>query len=573
MTRHAATMTVIVLIASLAAEASWADEQNPAGKELPRPRLTLSREVTFFTEPLAPDGLIDYAAALNARHGQGVTPENNAAVALLRAMGRGDMDEKEFAELCQRLGIDVLPDEGDYFVSSDKFFEEMREAFDRDKAATARQLKMTPTQLRKQLDVGTDWVETYERCQQSPWTADDEPILAAWLKHNAKPLQRFSDGSELRRFYVPCKSGTGINGLSDTTVSISAMRISDSLRVRAMLRVSDESTTSQAWSDTLVLRRWATRLADGGMLIDQSLGLYLQRAAAANAVRVLTHGAYKSDALVTMERQWNAIGDETTLVSSFAISERCFILEAMNSVARGSPKSEFLEAYPRVAAEFQAFRRHRAARCMSALLIDVNATYRGINAVYDDLERIARLPTFRERIRAVEQLQIRTDHRASPRNVAITLFTIPWLDLPARRTAVGQLLSGTMTSQTIPVMTHSLSVEQTRRTEIRLVPAVFALARHRAAHGAYPERLDQLVPAFLDKLPADDFGDGPLKYQRRDDGAFELYSVGLNGKDDGGRSKEPLVDTTATAAEETSGDSDETGVDDDDLVIRIGGIR
>ncbi len=35
---------------------------------------TISKETTRFTEPLKPDGTVDYAAALNARNSQGLKP-------------------------------------------------------------------------------------------------------------------------------------------------------------------------------------------------------------------------------------------------------------------------------------------------------------------------------------------------------------------------------------------------------------------------------------------------------------------------------------------------------------------
>src|SRR5262245_33592389 len=53
----------------------------------PKGKFTISKETTYVTGPLDKDGYIDYAAALNERLGQGVTPENNANVLLWRAMG------------------------------------------------------------------------------------------------------------------------------------------------------------------------------------------------------------------------------------------------------------------------------------------------------------------------------------------------------------------------------------------------------------------------------------------------------------------------------------------------------
>jgi hypothetical protein len=58
-----------------------------------------------------------------------------------------------------------------------------------------------------------------------------------------------------------------------------------------------------------------------------------------------------------------------------------------------------------------------------------------------------------------------------------------------------------------------------------------ALERHWLRHRAYPERLDALVPEFLDRIPHDLFDGQPMRYRREGEG-FVLWSVGFDGKDD-----------------------------------------
>jgi hypothetical protein len=61
-----------------------------------------------------------------------------------------------------------------------------------------------------------------------------------------------------------------------------------------------------------------------------------------------------------------------------------------------------------------------------------------------------------------------------------------------------------------------------------------ALERCRLANGQFPDQLQALVPKFLDKVPQDVISGNPLIYRRTDNGQYVLYSVALNGKDDGG---------------------------------------
>ncbi|MDQ3621381.1 MAG: hypothetical protein M3463_02690 [Verrucomicrobiota bacterium] len=74
------------------------------------------------------------------------------------------------------------------------------------------------------------------------------------------------------------------------------------------------------------------------------------------------------------------------------------------------------------------------------------------------------------------------------------------------------------------------------RTEAlaRLAWTACALERYRLAHGRYPQSLAPLAPQFIAAVPRDVIDGGELKYRRTNDDRFVLYSIGWNGKDDGG---------------------------------------
>lgn len=77
--------------------------------------------------------------------------------------------------------------------------------------------------------------------------------------------------------------------------------------------------------------------------------------------------------------------------------------------------------------------------------------------------------------------------------------------------------------------------ERTLTTRLALARTGLAVAHHLAEHGAYPETLESLVPAYLDAVPEDLYADGdPVLYRRAETGAI-VYSVGPSGRDQGGR--------------------------------------
>jgi hypothetical protein len=63
---------------------------------------------------------------------------------------------------------------------------------------------------------------------------------------------------------------------------------------------------------------------------------------------------------------------------------------------------------------------------------------------------------------------------------------------------------------------------------------VIALELWHRRHGAWPDRLDQLVPDLLPQVPPDRIDGQPLRYVVRD-GKPILYSLGVDRQNEGGR--------------------------------------
>jgi len=71
-------------------------------------------------------------------------------------------------------------------------------------------------------------------------------------------------------------------------------------------------------------------------------------------------------------------------------------------------------------------------------------------------------------------------------------------------------------------------------TERSMTICTIALKRYALAHGKCAASLDSIVPEFLKSVPVDYMDGQPMKYRLNADGSFLLYSVGEDGKDDGG---------------------------------------
>lgn len=71
-------------------------------------------------------------------------------------------------------------------------------------------------------------------------------------------------------------------------------------------------------------------------------------------------------------------------------------------------------------------------------------------------------------------------------------------------------------------------------TACRIVVTAVALKRYQLKHGRLPAKLAELTPEFLASAPIDPMDGKPLHYRQNSDGTFLLYSVGDDGRDDGG---------------------------------------
>jgi hypothetical protein len=97
---------------------------------------------------------------------------------------------------------------------------------------------------------------------------------------------------------------------------------------------------------------------------------------------------------------------------------------------------------------------------------------------------------------------------------------------------------GVLTALLAPATQNVVTAASEADAERLLARTALALAAFKAKTGAYPDKLDALVPDFLPRVPLDPFSGRPLRL-KRDGAGLVVYSVGRDLKDDGGRAAEP----------------------------------
>ena len=120
--------------------------------------------------------------------------------------------------------------------------------------------------------------------------------------------------------------------------------------------------------------------------------------------------------------------------------------------------------------------------------------------------------------------QLRTRSRTNPWNQLLEEWNTDDLDLPT---------IGIFGRMLIPALDRTLTRAMEAQIRIHIVKTSIALERHFLKHQSYPQTLQEMKREFPQATINDPMIDEPLKYQRTNDG-YEIYSVGINGKDEKG---------------------------------------
>ena len=86
-----------------------------------------------------------------------------------------------------------------------------------------------------------------------------------------------------------------------------------------------------------------------------------------------------------------------------------------------------------------------------------------------------------------------------------------------------------------PAFERAYDPEWRLRTRIGTARAAIAAELFRHAHGTLPQRLEELVPEYLDEVPPDLYCGKSVHYHIRENGGFVVYSCDQDGMDNGGK--------------------------------------
>jgi RNA polymerase sigma factor (sigma-70 family) len=500
------------------------DERPKSTRAAPRQansksKFTLSKETTGITGPLDKDGYVDYETALNEGLREGVTPERNANVLLLKALGPRPQGAAMPAGFFRWLGAPEPPERGEYWIDLSRY---AREALGLGPGGRINEL-----------------LDRQGRAARGPWVGKDHPEIAAWLKANEKPLAAALEASGRPDYYNPLVSrksgGEGWYSLIGALVpNVQAYReLAAALCARAMLHAG-EGRFEEAWQDLLACHRLGRLIARGGTLIEFLLGVGIGQAAGDAGLALLGRARPTAGQARAWLRDLRRLPPVPPVADKVDRGERFTFLNTVLLVRRGGIKAlrliEGVEEGPgRPGPKGPDPETPRAV--IDAL--DWDALLRAGNRWFDRevaaLRARDRPAREKELQRIDEELQALRKGAGSPGDV---IEIIRGGKAPAEEVSrrLGDALPGAVLLPIRRVLRVADRAEQARRN----LHVAFALAAYHAERGRYPEKLDALAPGCLEEVPDDLFSGRALLYRPSAQG-YLLHSVGVNGLDEQGR--------------------------------------
>jgi len=510
----------VFLVAAMFAAFARADP--PVGQPK-KPAFTIAKDTTFLTAPLDADGDVDYPKAINERLRQGVTPENNASVLYSRAIGpKLDGKKRISPEYSKWLQVPELPEEGDYFVELGEF---MRKRYDGEEPR----------------DYG-DLEDAQSECLASAWTAKERPYLAAWLKANDKCLSLIVEGSKRSHYYLPIvwvkskDDGSLVFGL--VPHAYPCRLIARALTIRAMGNLG-EGRPRESWDDLLAVHRFSRNIGNGASLTEFLVGLGTEGVARSAAITFLEKSQLTSQQLKMRLHDLRQIPSQRSLADRFDFVERVVHLQAIVDAQRAGLFS--LEFADKLSARMRG--KGIAAipdvidlaknppQAPKPIDCDWDVVLRNANRWFDRLVACLREKEHGHRNRALDQFEKDRKKLEERQELWPTFEAIR--AIPDKQTR-SQVFADRVVMLLMPPMRTLLNAADRNEQGERNTQIAFALAMYKIDQGRYPAKLDALVPKYLAQVSGDLFSGKELIYRPTDDG-YLLYSVGVNGQDDGGR--------------------------------------
>jgi hypothetical protein len=523
---------VLILIAAAIGSTAFSADNPPAvnspkqdtdSAKNTKPPFKISKETTYLVEPLRADGYVDYVSALNESCRQGVTPENNALVLLLQAVGPRDIDATDREAFFKMLGIEPLPEKGDYLISFDEY------------------LKQINSNKSKEL------IDQLDAAVEHPWSEKQYPLVAGWLKANQKPLEKIREAVKRPKFYSPVfSSGKSMLVYAvDFYVQQMSRNCGKYLIAQAMFDIQ-QGKMVEAQANILACHRLARLQARGPNLIDNITSIYIDGLACSGDVAFAQSGNLGTLDAEHFQTELLRLPPLPKLEDKIDSVERYIFLDCVAVFTRDGLKSliHFASIENQKIEDDPSFSGDKLKSAFETM-IDWDSVLKMGNSWYDRIVEAYRKPTRTERREALKKIDEEIKEM-EPYTKSVKSLVQDLISGQSTRVLISQKMANIFKRLFTPVLILAAQSEERGYVKFDLSQLALALGAYRSDRGRYPNGIQELAPKYIAALPKDRFSDADYIYKIEGSG-YLLYSVGPNGKDDGGRQsdEEPPGDDVA----------------------------
>lgn len=476
--------------------------------------VVISRETTFLTEPLRPDGLVDYEQALVDMQGNDVVPENNAAIPLLQAMWPCELLPAEQPLICTALRMPVPTSPGMEPINRKENLAAIAAWLNQQRNVQAGDDESPPTD-------NSAAQATLDRAGSAPWTRPQLPPLADWLDQQTVHFDKLHEINQRTQYFLP--SPTLLQQKQDYLLGLrlemiqSQREASRALSARAMLRIG-EGKPRAAWEDIQTSFAISRGHADPGFLVELLVSIAI-RGQACDRLIVLLNSGQCDDRLLQEIEQFLVQLPPLDLTPSLNVAERLMCLDAALIISGDSAQAD-------------SFADDLSDSGLLRMPYDRNAMLRYLNGWYDRMTAAYEIEDLAQRRKTLSKLTDDMDamltSSRSAENLAGAIFN---------QSTRGEIVAQTCLALFLPALPQMNDAQERANLQVQLLQVATALERWKLAQGDYPVALDQLADRIGPALLQDPYSPGSamFRYERRPPG-YLLYSLFLNNRDDGGDS-------------------------------------
>ena len=349
-----------------------------------------------------------------------------------------------------------------------------------------------------------------------PWSDSAFPIFARLLEENQEALNLARSAAVAPNPQMP----TYLSVTDSFPYVTPVMRISELFRASAARKASMQDFTG-AYAELETSMAFVQILSRSGYLIHVmvEMGCEIQASKAMRLI-ALQHDLPPEVANHTMARLVDISRAAEPLAETFRAEYRAvpslvdlFFDPSKPSILGLAPDEKSAASEQRIRS-----RMSRAGWLVGSTREDVIAD---LARVYKNLIEVAEKPYQAQKLKHLDKALVPP---------------MQYRDWILSRDPVGHML----TTITLPIFVPIIVRYHGRKTDLHATAVVIAVRQFEQTHRRPPGVLQDLVPSYLAQVPVDSFSNEPLRFRRRADGKWVVYSVGPNQVDEGG--EQPKVD-------------------------------